>query len=171
MFSSISFLPRLQTVVFILVGFIAASSPAFGQSISSQAPSSIAKFLEDRGQTVIVTVDEFDDPFIETSVDNVDYNIFFYGCSDNAACTSISMRAQRISPGEASTDVLNGWNRDQRWTKVYSGDINSIIMEMDFLFEESLMDAMLFEAKLDLWERSLAQFVSFVDDGDYDYVD
>jgi hypothetical protein len=73
--------------------------PAFAQMISSQDPDGIAKLLRDRGQIAIITVDEFNDPFIETSVDNVDYNIIFYGCTEHEDCTSLALRTQRMSAG------------------------------------------------------------------------
>jgi hypothetical protein len=144
--------------------------PASAQMISSQDPASIAKLLRDRGQTAIITVDQFNDPFIETSVDNVDYNIIFYGCTDHEACTSMSLRAQRMSAGRASFEAMNRWNTDQRWTKLYTADINSAILEMDFLFADGGMSQAAFAAYLDIWDRSVEQFVRYIDNGDYEFV-
>lgn len=145
--------------------------PASAQMISSQDPAGIAKLLRDRGQTAIITVDEFNDPFIETSVDNVDYNIIFYGCTEHEACTSLSLRAQRMSSGRASFEEMNNWNTEQRWTKLYTADVNSAILEMDFLFLEQAMSEPAFTAYLDIWDRSVAEFVRFIDDGDYEFVE
>lgn len=147
--------------------------PVFAQAqlISSQDPAGIAKLLRDRGQVAIVTVDEFNDPFIETSVDNVDYNIIFYGCVDHQDCTSLALRTQRMSSGNASFEAMNSWNTGQRWTKLYTADINSAIMEMDFLFREGGISEAAFSAYLDIWDRSVAEFVRFIDDGDYEFVE
>ncbi len=149
----------------------AATFAASAQTISSQNPQGVADFLTARGQTVIVTVDEFDDPFIETSVNNIDYNILFYGCVQHAACTSFSLRAQRTSNGTSSFEAMNEWNLEQRWTKIYTADINSAILEMDFLFTSDPLPRNAFGAYLDIWDRSLAQFVRYVDDGQFDYVE
>lgn len=154
-----------------LLTMFALPSAGLAQDISSRDPASIAKLMRERGQTVIVTVDEFGDPFIETSANNVDYNIFFYGCTEHSACTSLSLRAQRMSAGRASDEALNGWNTNQRWTKLYSADANSVIMELDLLFAGRPMSEEGFAAYLDIWERSLAQFVRFVDDETYDFVE
>jgi hypothetical protein len=145
--------------------------PAFAQMISSRDPDGIAKLLRDRGQNAIITVDEFNDPFIETSVDNVDYNIIFYGCTEHEDCTSLALRTQRMSAGRASFEAMNTWNTEQRWTKLYTADVNSAIMEMDFLFREGPMSEASFAAYLDIWDRSVAQFVRFIDDGDYEFVE
>jgi hypothetical protein len=145
--------------------------PAFAQMISSQDPNGLAKLLRDRGQIAIITVDEFNDPFIETSVDNVDYNIIFYGCIEHQDCTSLALRTQRMSAGRASFEAMNTWNTEQRWTKLYTADVNSAIMEMDFLFREGPMSEASFAAYLDIWDRSVAQFVRFIDDGDYEFVE
>lgn len=150
---------------------LAAGAPAAAQTVSSADPAGLVKQLQERGQTAILTVDEFGDPFIETSSGNVDYNMLFYGCVRHAGCTSVSLRAQRMSPGEAPIEALNRWNTDQRWTKLYSADVNSVIMEMDLLFEPGGMQAVSFDAWLDLWDKSLIEFARFIDDGGYSFVE
>lgn len=162
---------RLLALCFMVIPLYLSPAIASAQMISSQDPASIAKLLRDRGQTAIVTVDEFNDPFIETSVDNVDYNIIFYGCTEHEACTSLSLRAQRMSSGRASFEAMNNWNTEQRWTKLYTADVNSAILEMDFLFHDEAMSRSAFAAYLDIWDRSVAEFVRFIDDGDYEFVD
>lgn len=166
-------LPRLTvSASLLLLGVtLGAASPASAQMISSQDPAGLAKLLRERGQTAIITVDEFNDPFIETSVDNVDYNIIFYGCENHEDCTSLTLRAQRISTGNASYEAMNQWNFDQRWTKLYTADVNSAILEMDFLFSQSPMTQQAFAAYLDIWDRSLEQFVRYIDDGEYSFVE
>ncbi len=157
--------------LFLAAGFATMAHPAVAQMIASQDPAAVAKLLRDRGQTAIVTVDQFNDPFIETSVGNVDYNIIFYGCTEHEDCTSLALRAQRNSAGRASFEAMNDWNTDQRWTKLYTADVNSAILEMDFLFADGPMTRESFAAYLDLWDRSLQQFVRYIDDGDYDFVE
>jgi hypothetical protein len=148
-----------------------SSTVALAQDISARDPDRIAQLLRERGQTAIVTVDKFNDPFIETSAANIDYNILFYGCLAHKDCTSLSLHAQRIAVGTASFEAMNQWNTDQRWTKLYTDDVNSATMEMDFLFLEAPMNAANFSAYLDIWDRSLAQFVRYIDEGEYDFVD
>ena len=157
--------------LFLAAGFATMAHPAVAQMIASQDPDAVAKLLRDRGQTAIVTVDQYNDPFIETSIGNVDYNIVFYGCTAHEDCTSLALRAQRNSPGRASFEAMNDWNTDQRWTKLYTADVNSAILEMDFLFAHGPMTRESFAAYLDLWDRSLQQFVRYIDDGEYDFVE
>ncbi|MBV6658955.1 MAG: YbjN domain-containing protein [Devosiaceae bacterium] len=160
-----------MAAIILAAGLLSSTPAAMAQEITSHQPSGITKHLRDRGQTVIQTVDEFDDPFIETSVNNIDYNILFYGCSRHQQCTSLSLRAQRMSAGNHPPEVLNGWNTDQRWTKVYSADTNSIILEMDLFFGDLTLSRDLFESYLELWDRSLEQFESFVDEGEFNFVE
>ena len=166
-----STLVRMRAIVLgSLAALLAMAGAASAQDITTQDPAGIAKVLRDRGQVVIVTVDEFDDPFIETSVDNVDYNILFYGCVNNEGCTSLSLRAQRISTGRASFEAMNQWNTEQRWTKLYTADINSAILEMDLLFRGGPMSLEAFSAHLDIWDRSVGEFVRYIDDGNYAFI-
>ena len=157
----------MAVIILGLSGAAFSYGPATAQSVSSAEPGGLAKLLRERGQSAIVTIDEFNDPLIETSVNNIDYQLLFYGCTDHQACTSISLRAQRISPGRASFEAMNAWNADQRWTKVFTPEINSAILEMDVWFGDHAMTRAQFEDMLDIWERSLVQFVRFIDDGDY----
>lgn len=162
---------NVANMVFALfAGCSVLAGPASAQTITSKDPDGIASLLRERGQVVIVTVDEFNDPFIETSVGNVDYNMFFYGCDEHVACTSVSLRAQRISSGGASFAVMNQWNTDQRWTKLYTADINSAILEMDLLFGDGAMSEGVFAAYLDIWDRSLEEFVRYIDEGTYEFI-
>ncbi|MEM6711085.1 MAG: YbjN domain-containing protein [Pseudomonadota bacterium] len=147
-----------------------AAGPASAQAVLSAQPHSIAKVLRARGQATILTVDEFDDPFIETSIDNIDYTILFYGCTEHQNCTSISLRAHRVSPGRASHEAMNAWSRDQRWTKLYTNDVNAAVLEMDLWFGAGSMEPELFGDYLNLWDRSLEQFVRYIDDGDYELI-
>lgn len=164
--------PLLRVSSLLLVaGLAVTATPVLAQMIGSQDPSAVAKLLRDRGQTAIITVDQYNDPFIETSVGNVDYNIIFYGCTVHEDCTSFALRAQRNSTGRASFESMNSWNTDQRWTKLYTADVNSAILEMDFLFTQSPMTQDSFAAYLDIWDRSLRQFVRYIDDGEYDFVE
>ncbi|MFK7791318.1 MAG: YbjN domain-containing protein [Devosiaceae bacterium] len=151
--------------------FSVLGSQVAAQDISSQNPEGVADLLRERGQTAIVTVDEFNDPFIETSAGNADYNIIFYGCQAHKSCTSFSLRAQRMSNGSASFEAMNTWNTEQRWTKLYTADIHSAILEMDFLFAQGPMDEPVFNAYLDIWDQSLREFVRYIDEGEYDFVE
>lgn len=153
------------------LAFLALALPSVAQTISSQDPASIAKLLRDRNQTVIVTVDEYGDPFIQTSFDNVDYNVLFYGCTDHEMCDSVSLRAQRHGVGSASYEAINRWNTDQRWTKLYTVQANSATLEMDLLFLDGPMSAEAFASHLDVWERSLSEFARYIDGGSYEFVD
>ena len=161
----------VRLLLLAAAALLALAVPAAAQTVSSSEPSSILKQLQERGQTAILTVDEYGDPFIETSSHNTDYNLFFYGCVRHEACTSVSFRAQRMSPGAATLDSLNRWNTDQRWTKLYTADVNSVIMEMDMLLAPGGMRAVTFDAYLDLWDKSLIEFVRYIDDGGYSFVE
>lgn len=144
---------------------------AHAQLITSEDPKGIATLLEARGQTVILTVDEFGDPFIETSVNNIDYNVIFYGCVEHQACASIAFRAQRISPGQLTLSDVNSWNLQQRWTKVYSDDANSFILELDLFLAGGGITQETFSSYLDRWDASLVQFRRLVDDNSFDFVE
>lgn len=153
----------------------AAAQNAGGATVSAGDPEGIAKLLRERGQTAILTIDEFNDPLIETSTGNADYSVWFYGCTAHRDCRSILLRATRMSPGRASYEAMNSWNADQRWTKVYSADVNAAVLEMDVSFRAGSMSAAMsaeaFSSVLDIWDGSLEQFVRFIDDGEYAFVE
>lgn len=161
----------LKTALFSVFAMLLLALPLQAQTVSSQDPASIAKLLRDRGQTVIVTVDEFGDPFIETSFENLDYSVLFYGCTGHQLCNSIALRAQRFGVGSTSYEAVNRWNTDQRWTKLYTAEVNSATLEMDVLFLEGPMSVEAFASHINVWERSLREFARYVDGGSYEFVD
>lgn len=160
-----------KTAILGTLAIVLMALPSAAQTVSSQDPASIAKLLRDRNQTVIITVDEFGDPFIETSFDNIDYNVLFYGCTEHEVCNSVSLRAQRFGVGSASYEAVNRWNTDQRWTKLYTAEPNSATLEMDLLFVDGPMSVDAFASYMDIWQRSLGEFVSYIDGGSYEFVD
>ncbi|MEM1285852.1 MAG: YbjN domain-containing protein [Pseudomonadota bacterium] len=160
----------------LMAGLALGSVPAGAQEeggalVSAAEPAAIIKLLRDRGQTAILTIDEFNDPFIETSFGNRDYSVWFYGCTAHEDCQSISLQATRMSPGRASLEALNDWNAVQRWTKVYSAEVNAAVLEMDISFRAGPMTSDDLSSILDIWDGSMEQFVRFIDDGEYDFVD
>lgn len=161
----------MKTALFGAVALMMMALPSAGQTVSSQDPASIAKLLRDRDQTVIITVDEFGDPFIETSFNNIDYNVLFYGCTAHELCSSLSLRAQRFGVGSASYEAVNRWNTDQRWTKLYTDEANSATMEMDLLFRDGPISVAAFVSRIDIWERSLLEFARYIDGGSYEFVE
>lgn len=161
----------IKTAVLSTIAVLLLALPLQAQTVSSQDPASIAKLLRDRNQTAIVTIDEFGDPFIETSFENVDYSVLFYGCTEHELCNSVSLRAQRFGVGSTSYEAVNRWNTDQRWTKLYTANANSATLEMDLMFLDGPMSVEGFALHLDVWERSLREFSRYVDGGSYEFVD
>lgn len=161
----------IKTAILGCFALMLMALPSAAQTVSSQDPGSIAKLLRERDQTVIMTIDEFGDPFIETSFDNIDYNVLFYGCVAHEMCNSVSLRAQRFGVGSATFEAVNRWNTDQRWTKLYTEQANSATLEMDLLFTDGPISVEAFASYIDVWERSLREFASYIDGGDYEYVD
>lgn len=161
----------MKTTVLGALAFLLMALPSAAQTVSSQDPASIAKLLRDRDQTVIITVDEFGDPFIETSFNNIDYNVLFYGCTAHELCNSVSLRAQRFGVGSASYEAVNRWNTDQRWTKLYTAEANSATLEMDLLFQDGPISVEAFVSRIDIWERSLSEFARYIDGGSYEFVE
>lgn len=161
----------MKTATLSTLAIVLMMVPVAAQMVSSQDPASIAKLLRDRDQTVIVTVDAFGDPFIETSFDNIDYNVLFYGCTVHEMCNSISLRAQRFGVGSASYEAVNRWNTDQRWTKLYTAEANSATLEMDILFLNGPISMEAFTSHISVWERSLREFARYLDGGNYEFVE
>lgn len=167
----IMILQLMKTAILGTLAIVMMALPSAAQTVSSQDPASIAKLLRDRNQTVIITVDEFGDPFIETSFDNIDYNVLFYGCTAHEMCNSVSLRAQRFGVGSASYEAVNRWNTDQRWTKLYTESANSATLEMDLLFLDGPISVEAFASHMNVWERSLLEFARYIDGGSYEFVD
>ena len=100
--------------------------------------------------------DRAGDPRVVGTIGGTKYAIYFYGCTDNANCKSVTFQAGWTMPG-VSQDRINSWNSEKRFGTAYlDGDRDPNIKMTVNLYsgvtEENFSDS------IDWWRVVLDQY-------------
>ncbi len=95
----------------------------------------VAADLRAMGQTATVGADSTGDPKIDAafSVDktNIDYQIYFYGCT-KGRCTAIQYHVAF----DGDVTKIDAWNKSYRFARAYASDATTIHLEYDVDLEK-----------------------------------
>lgn len=95
-------------------------------------------------------------PKISCKSDGTNYGVYFYGCTDGAACTSIQF-ATGWEKQEVTLADVNAWNMDKRFSRAYLDEENDPMIEMDVNLEYGVHPDNL-DDTFDLWLSLMNQF-------------
>jgi hypothetical protein len=106
----------------ILVG-VAATGNARDIPAGGLTYEEVASWLRASGYPATIKPDTSDgakpyERIVSSSIDGINYDIYFYGCSDGR-CDSIQYAAGWPNPN-GSRDRINGWNTSKRYIRAYS---------------------------------------------------
>ncbi len=138
------------------------TSPAAGGSVVAENPEAIAKLLQDWGYRAQLKKDDQGDPQIDSSTAGVNYTIYFYGCEGGRNCTSIQLSSGFDLTDGTTLAVVNDWNTNKRYSKVYLDDQNDPFIEIDVNLYGGGISEETFRDTLDLWDRLLADFQTHI---------
>jgi hypothetical protein len=86
-------------------------------SICASNPAGIVSTLQTLGYKATLGKSEATgNPKISTSASGYDYDIFFYGCTEVAKCTSIGFMVTYEKDPVNSPELANEWNKDKRFS-------------------------------------------------------
>ena len=102
---------------------------ASAQSVNASNPGTVAAALQSLGHTTEVTVDSYGDPMIYGSIDTNNYQILFYGCTDNVNCMDLQFRADFDTDYTPSGRKLADYNRDRMVGKAYINTADGTTLE------------------------------------------
>lgn len=96
------------------------------------------------------------DPMINAKMDNVRYNVVFYGCENNESCTNIQFRTGWVDGG-VTPNAINAWNRDTRFIKTYIDDEGDPMIEMDVNLDYGVTKLNL-DDTFDWWRQGISRY-------------
>jgi len=112
------------TAALIMIG-----AGASAQSVNANNPNSVVAALQGLGHTTEITVDSYGDPMIYGSSDANNYQILFYGCTDNVNCMDLQFRADYDTGYAPSNSKLADYNRDRMVGKAYINTADTTTLE------------------------------------------
>lgn len=132
-------------------------------AVTGADPAYIAELMKDFGYRAELTTDDQGDPKIKSAGGGANYSIYFYGCENNENCNSIQFSAGFDLTDGTTLEVVNEWNTNKRYGKVYLDNENDPYIEMDInLFGGGISPETL-KDDLGLWDNLLADFQDHID--------
>lgn len=149
---------RFLVAAVLCLAAVGTASAAQAQMVTSQDPASVVAAMQSAGYRAEVTRDDTGDPMIKSSSSGSDFAVFFYGCTNNAACTTVQFFAGYTEPRNASLARLNEWNSTARFARGYLTEKGAARIEMDIDLDEGGMSRRLFLDNLTVWTVLMSNF-------------
>ena len=88
-------------------------------NLTADNPDALVEAVQNEGYRAQLGVDNTGDPRIESMVDGTRLWIYFYGCTDNADCSSIQFSAGFDLTDGTNAAAMNAWNREMRFGQAH----------------------------------------------------
>ncbi len=148
----------MRALVPLLVAVLNLASPVLAQVRGD--PDVVAGLMTGAGMKVTHTTSAEGAPMLESSVDGVDFVVYFYECMP--ICASMQFSAGFDLDEAMPMEMANLWNRDRRFGRVYLDRTGDPYIEMDIglagdgIGRDNFLDA------LATWRIVLKEFRDFI---------
>jgi hypothetical protein len=119
----------------------------------------IIDYLKTQGLTATQQPDHNNRKILKTSIDGVNFDVYFFDCDDkDERCSSIQFAAGWSLVSPVDQEKLNGWNKDKRWMRAYlTGDNKQALYgEMDIIVGPGSTETL--DNYVATWKVALPQF-------------
>lgn len=132
--------------------------PAQAQMVTAQDPNSVVSALQDGGYLAKLGTDAVGDPMVTSSVGGTSFQIFFYNCVEHKACATVQFHSGYDLESPVGLELINNWNRTQRFARGYLDRENDPILEMDLDLDDGGMSRLLFIDNIEFWATQVGGF-------------
>lgn len=146
----------MRSIVSALAALVISTVAASADDIvDATLPDRLLPIFAKFGSVEIIA-DDAGDPLIRGAINGTTYLVFFYGCTDNAACKNLTFTASWDVDGISAT-AINDWNRNKRFGKAFLDGDNDPAIQMTVNLDYGVT-ATNFEDTVDWWRVVLGQF-------------
>ena len=129
-----------------------------GQIVDGSDPAMLVNIIQDLGYRATLEVDGEGDPLIRSSVGGTQFNLVFYGCSEqHDNCQILLFKAGYELDDKVGMDVINQWNATRLFGRAYLDDVNDPWIELVLNVQGGVTRTQ-FEKTFEWWETSVGQF-------------
>lgn len=162
----------LTLAVLVATTLPATVLPAFGQAsggdpaavaITGEDPALIQRLMQDLGYRADLATDEGGDPLIRSAAGGVNFEVYYYDCEGGKTCNAIQFVAGFDMANGTTLEVLNDWNRANRYGRAYLDDESDPYLEMDMNLWGGGISPATFKDNLEIWESLLGDFQQHID--------
>lgn len=142
----------------LAAGALALGAPAQAGAVRAQDPASVVTALQNAGYAAKLGTDKVGDPMITSGINGTTFQIFFYNCTDHRQCATVQFHAGYDLDKSASFEVINDYNRSQRFGRAFIDKEGDPILEMDVDLDDGGMSSELFIDNVEFWTSILDKF-------------
>jgi hypothetical protein len=132
--------------------------PAQAQMVKGQDPATLVKALQKEGYAAKLGVDKVGDPLITSGVSGTTFQIYFYNCTNNKNCATVTFHSGYDLKSNVGYEKINEWNRGKRFGRAYLDKEDDPILEMDVDLDDGGMSQALFIDNIQFWASVLVEF-------------
>jgi Putative bacterial sensory transduction regulator len=100
--------------------------------VCASKPETIVAALQDAGYKAKLSKSETTgNPTIASSTSGYDFDVFFYGCKDNAQCDSVQFLVSFEKDKTNTAELANKWNSEKRFSQAYINKDGEFVMGYD----------------------------------------
>ena len=125
--------------------------------VNAEEPAAIAAMLQAEGFGATLGTDDYGDPYVESAAEGLNFQIYFYGCENGAACREIQYHAGFNLDVPLSSEQLNEWNRGWRFGRLYNDDEGDPHLEYDVTLSGGVSAENLSDT-FEVWRDTLSAF-------------
>jgi len=150
----------------VAVGSGLHAGPAIAKGSTAQTLATIngpemQSLLQDWGYKAELTETNAGNPMINSSIEGLNYSIFFYGCDSQDVCGSIQYSTWFTLNNPVPADTVNDWNRTKRFGKAWLDQDGRAYLQMDINVAGGVSRDNLHEW-LDWWGIGVSEFATFI---------
>lgn len=155
----------IRTMVVGMAAYVAAGflSAAQADSVVASDPDDIVTIIQNMGYKASLETDAEGDPKIQSSAAGSTFQIYFYGCTDNAECRSVQFSSGYDLTNGTNAAVMNDWNRRKRFGRAFIDDEGDPWIKLDLNLDEGGTTIGNFQDTFEVWELLLGQFEEHID--------
>ena len=135
---------------------------ASANEIDARNPDTVLTALQDLGYRATLGSDSDGDPKVTSTIEAVNYTIFFYGCRDGLNCESIQFAAAFDVPEVLTAAMMNDWNTTKLMGEATVADDGDPRLTF-FVTTTGGLTRENFVKIVALWGASMSDFKDFID--------
>ncbi len=149
----------MRALVALFAVVLGLALPASAQVVGK--PELIAKLMREAGLEVAQAQHAGRGPVLESGIDEVAFNVYFYDCRPE--CAAMQFSAGFDLDSTMSMEMVNLWNRSRRFGKVYLDKTGDPYIEMDIGLAGDGIGRKNFRDALETWRLVLTEFCDFIE--------
>lgn len=123
----------------MIASFAALALPAHAEDksacgsgmVCASAPQTVVAALQEAGYKAKLEKDKLGDPSVASSASGYTFDIYFYGCEKNTACTSLQFLASFEAQDHYTPALANSWNEENRLIRMSVNDKKALYLRYD----------------------------------------